>query len=627
MSAQDISKFVAGFKDAIKDYEEAIRTGKDANAALERGLESAVRSANNFSGAIGSAATGLEAFSKLSISNTNSFGGLIDSIESARASFEKFAAGVKGIPIAGNILDPILGAFDKTAELAKTAAQATENFAKAYDGADKGTRENIATQFKYAAALGMTFDQAEKNNKAFQNLIATNSEFAQSGIYFGGEEFRLAVQNLQAAGISMDELSRASNVSSQGMNNVQMMTLQAKAMGMDVSEYSRKMADMIRKTGLSTEDSMKMMAGAQELSSETGLRLDEVTQSLEGVVGGFQRMGTTMDFGRPILKGFADSVKEVGLGIEQAKDLSSEFSKSLLGIVNNPALAYVTAMKGGFEGAMGGPGGVLNPSIQMQAMMLNQEPGSQAELARNLSSGIREMLTSTTGGEIVNVNQAAAGDASTQSRFTQQQMMLGSVYGISDITTQSRVLEYLQQQDEAMASGDDELVQKIDEQISNAIKGNDRVLDVQQKISQSIDKSLILLQEQVNLAKVSYGKPMEDQVMKLISEISDLSNQLIEDSGNEELKGKRDSKQLSLDMLVGVAGDAAKKAESGAGEPTDPGQPGSQTVGNKNVSKDLDNSPKTLNVVLTAPKDLRAEVTSGALSASGFTVNIAHIRN
>jgi methyl-accepting chemotaxis protein len=334
MTAQEIKTLISGLKEAIDEFNKAAKEGKDGSSVFEKNLDSLFKTANNFTGAMGDTARALDSFSKLSISNSNSFGGLVDVIESGEMAVKKLSAAIGGMPIFGEILKPFSQTFERVSEGIRVAAQAGENFAKVYDGMDKGTRENIATQFKYAAALGMTFDQAEKNNEAFNNLIAANSEFARVGTYFGGEDFRKGIESLQQAGISMEELSRASGVSSRGMNNMQVMTLQAKAMGMDISDYSRKMADMIRKTGLSTEDSMKMMAGAQELSSETGLRLDEVTQSLEGVVSGFQRMGTTMDFGRPILKGFAQSVKEVGLGIEQAKDLSSEFSKSLLGIVN-----------------------------------------------------------------------------------------------------------------------------------------------------------------------------------------------------------------------------------------------------------------------------------------------------
>jgi hypothetical protein len=431
--------------------------------------------------------------------------------------------------------------------------------AKSYDGLDKGTRDLIKTQWEYTANLGLTFDQAVKNKDAYIGLIKANSDLADSGTYFDSEKFKSGLANLQKAGLLMEDLAEASKFAGGSMNNMQVMTAQASAMGMDISTYSSKMASMVRKSGLSIEDSMKLMASAQSIASETGLRVDDVTQSLESASNGFQKMGTTMDFGRPILKGFADSIKDVGLGIEQAGDLASEFSKSLLGIVNNPALAYVTAMKGGFAGAMGGPGGVLNPSIQMQAMMLDQSPGSQAELAKNLSTGMREMLTSQTGGEIITLKEAAAGDAGTQSRFYSQQQMLGSIYGIQDTTTQSRVLEYLEKLENATAEGDQEQIDKINQQIAEATKGNDKVFDIQQKISASLDKSVLLMQEQLFLAKENFIRSGgEEKILNAIESFTNQAESIMgspgEDSESRMASAKKDLEKLITEKVQEAAG-------------------------------------------------------------------------
>jgi len=408
------------------------------------------------------------------------------------------------------------------------------------------------------------------------------------------------------------------------MNNMQMMALQAKAMGMDISEYSRKMSDLIRKNGMSVEDSMKMMAGSQELASETGLKLDEVTQSLDSATSGFQRMGTTMDFSRPILKGFADSVKEVGLGITQAADLSAEFSKSLLGIVNNPALAYVMAMKGGVGGGMGGPGGVLNPSIQMEARMLDQSPGNQADMARQQAMATKEMIASMTGGNIITLKQAAA-SPELQTQFETQRQMLGSFLGINDRQTQSRVLEILSNLDQATAAGDEELAQKIGDQIEEAKTANDKTLDVQQKISQTLDKSIILMQEQLNLQKADVGKSIEKNVMTAIREITDLSEKLSKTEDSEEidrLTKLRGEKEKSLDKLIGSAGDAAKENDGGKKTmPTDTA-PGQGQVGNTNTSAALGTSKTEAVVILQHDMPITAQVSQGALSAAGFKIRV-----
>ena len=92
---------------------------------------------------------------------------------------------------------------------------------------------------------------------------------------------------------------------------------------------------------------------------------------------------------------------------------------------------------------------------------MDQTPGSQAELAKNLSEGMRETLKSFTGGDIITVKEAAAApELSTQ--FYTQQKMLGSTYGISDSATQNRVLEYLSQLEDATYAGDDETAKMLE---------------------------------------------------------------------------------------------------------------------------------------------------------------------
>jgi hypothetical protein len=326
------------------------------------------------------------------------------------------------------------------------------------------------------------------------------SELAQKGFYINALEFQAATKALQEQGFAMDALAESSGDAANGLNNVQAMTMQAKAMGKDVGTYAKEMGDMVRKSGLSMEDSMKLMASTQDISRDTGLRVDEVTQSLNSATSGFQRMGTTIGFGMPLLRGFASSITEVGLGISQAGDLAADFSKSLLNITNNPALAYIASMKGGFSGSMGGGGGVLNPSIQMQAMMMDQGPGAQEELAKNLSIGMRETLKSFSGGDIISVKQAAA-SPELQSRFYTQQQMLGSQFGISDTATQNRVLEYLQKLEEATYAGDEEAAASFERQIAEAAKGNNQTMSIQEKMSLAMDQAVIIAQDQLAYQK------------------------------------------------------------------------------------------------------------------------------
>lgn len=620
---QDLLEKVQKIEKAIEAFNSAQKRGVDGSKKLEDAFDGIFSSAESASRSLETAGGAMDQFSKLAINGSNSFDGLVGVLGKGGTAVSQLALSFKQFPIIGGLLAPAINAIENTSKALVTAAEFAQGFAAAYDGIDKGTREAKDTQYKFAASLGMTFDQAEKNTSIFQDLIKANSDFAKSNVYFNGNDFRGGIAALQAAGISIQDLAKSSGVATNGMNNMQAMTMQSKAMGMDIGEYSRKMADMVRKSGLSIEDSMKMMAGVQDLSSETGLKLDEVTQSLENATSGFQKMGATMDFGRPVLKGFAESVKEVGLGISQAGDISAEFSKSLLGIVNNPALAYITAMKGGFGPEMGGGGGVLNPSIQMQAMMLDQSPGGQAELAKNLSAGMKEMLTSTTGGDIVTLKQAAA-SPELQTQFYTQQQMLGSVYGINDTTQQSRVLEYLAELDKATAAGDDELVQKINEQIKDATKANDKTLDVQQKISQSIDRSLVLMQEEINLRKASpEGKSIEADVMKTINEITKLSEDLIGVTDKDEIKGLEAQIKEQESKLPGFAAGVAAKVQAADSPGAIPSgtQLGTSTVAGGSTAASVTSAPVVNYITVSGLPAVTVEATAGSTSAGIPPIN------
>ena len=585
-------ELISQLRKVVEAYDKAKREGRDANAELTQGLRGITEGTRDVASGLDSMGNALSGFSKLSIDGKNSFEGLSVSLKQGISSLKSFTEVAESVPLLSTLMAPLVGTLKVAMDTMSNVIDITKNMAEAYDGIDQGTRELTKNQYGYAAGLGLTFDQAVKNTSAFQGLIKANSELSASGIYFDSDDFKRGVDVLQSAGIAMEDLTRASGVASGGLNNMQAMSLQAKAMGMDIGEYSRKIADMVRKNGISIEESMSLMASSQSIAGETGLKVDEVTQSLESATSGFQKMGATMDFGRPVLKGFADSVREVGLGIGQAGDLAADFSKSLLGIVNNPALAYMTAMKGGFGGGMGGPGGILNPSIQMQALMLDQKPGAQAELASNLSMGMREMLKSQTGGEIITVKEAAAGDAATQSRFYTQQQMLGSMYGISDTTTQSRVLEYLEQLETATAEGNKEQVDKINQQIADATNANDKTFDIQQKIAQSLDKSLILAQEQLNVQKASFiDKGGESAILSKIDAMTNISEKMLGAKGSEleGLKSDYDKAKADLFKLENIkdkidsarSGNAAEVPPASAGTGNAPRESGlgSSSVG------------------------------------------------
>lgn len=474
-----------------------------------------------------------------------------------------------------------------------------------YDSMDEGLRGFGKEQFKIAGSIGATFEESEKFAKSYRGIIQANSELSRDGLYIGSDDVKETITTLQTAGISIDDLAKKIDVFGAKMSYAQAMAAQARAMGMTIADYDSKIAAMVRKNGLTMDDSMKLMAASQQIARDTGLTVDEVTKSLDGASSGFQRMGTTMDFGRPILRGFAESVKDVGLGIAQAGDLASEFSKSLINIVNNPALAYITSLKGGLS--MGSGGGILNPSIQMQSKMMDQTPGAQAELARSLSEGMRDTLKAFTGSDIITVKKAAE-SPELQTKFYTQQQMLGSTYGINDAMTQNRVLEYLEKLGEATYAGDDEMASGIEKQIQETLNANDKTFGIQEKMSQSMEKTVILLQDQAQILKLQFIQQLKSRGLDgsdLIKQLRSADKVIESARGTYSKKVVDDEIKSFMDGLVDLQASTKTSADKTATIPPatadgDSAQFGSSEVAQQSATTQIGG---TLNINLIEPKN------------------------
>lgn len=575
----------------------ANNTIADATVQLAAGTEKAVTAIDSLSNAGFKNSKILESMAAAGKSASGAIGDLF-------GSFSKLAGGLD------------LSIFQSINSALTSAVTIAANVADGYDSIDEGLRGFGQEQFRIAGSIGATFEESEKFVRSYREIIKANSELSRDGLYIGSDDVKETIKTLQTAGISIDDLSKKVEVFGVKMSYAQAMAAQAKAMGMTIADYDSKIAAMVRKSGLSMDDSMKLMAASQDIARDTGLTVDEVTKSLDGASSGFQRMGTTMDFGRPILRGFAESVKDVGLGIAQAGDLASEFSKSLINIVNNPALAYITSLKGGLSTGTGG--GVLNPSIQMQSKMMDQTPGAQAELARSLSAGMRDTLKSFTGSDIITVKKAAE-SPELQTKFYTQQQMLGSTFGISDTMTQNRVLEYLEKLEEATYAGDDEMAAGIEKQIQETLSANDKTFSLQEKMSQSMEKTVILLQDQAQILKLQFtqqlkaagltGDSLTKQLRSFDKEISKGVIKYDEQAGDELIKtlvGLDASTRASADKTASIP-PATQGPDSGAQIGT------SKSTGSQGVTNQIGG---TLNIVITQPQGMEANVTYDGLGSS-----------
>ncbi len=604
-----------GLEDFVKQLEAAGISAKD----LKRYLDDTVGAADSVSSSVNNVSRALESFSRAGMGNNDVLDSLVKTSSGLSRSFDDIGNALGRLPVVGKFASAFIAPFEAANGILENMVTTAVGVVGAIDNVDAGLRGFSEEQFKVAGSLGASFEESEKFAKSYRDIIKSNSELARQGLYIGSSDVKDLATKLQAAGIAIDELGDRSTAAAGKLNNAQAMAAQAKAMGMDMGTYGERISSMMRKSGMSMDDSMKIMAASQDIARDTGLRVDEVTASLDGATNGFQRMGTTMDFARPVLKGFSESIKDVGLGITQAGDLAADFSKTLLGIANNPALAYITSMKGGFMGGTGG-GGVLNPSIQMQAAMLDQSPGAQAEMAKNLSLGIRDTLKSFTGSDIITVKEAAA-SPELQSKFYTQQQMLGSVYGISDTTTQNRVLEMLTKLEEATYSGDEEMASTLEKQINDTLQNNDKNFSLQEKISQNIEKTVMIAQEQLQIGKMSLiqgltkpGTPIERSLLEAQTSLSTLDKFMSDMSSK---KYENNSEGELLQHISNIREEESKGMKKTYGVPPESAGTSGAVVGTTSVAGTGPQAaaPAEIRVHVTAEEGYDVQVTGGATAA------------
>ena len=503
---------------------------------------------------LGHAASAAKAFSNAGIASSDVLGSMFDATSKASDAIVSLKNGFGLLSsVATASFQPALDAFGSINDSLDTFLKASKDAIQIYDNLDSGIRDFTANQYKLGASIGATFEESKGFADSYRDIIKANSDLSRDGFWIKPEELKNTIGEMQKLGVSVDDIAKKTGIfGGAELSYAQGMTLQAKAMGMDVGAYTTKIAGMVRTNGMSMEESMKLMANSQDIARETGLKVDEVTGSLDRATSGFAKMGMTMDFGRPILKGFADSIKDVGLGIAQAGDLTATFTASLSKIINDPALAYITSMKGGMAG-MGG-GGILNPSIQMQASMLDNDPESKAKMAKDLSEGMRDTLKSFTGGDIITVKQAAE-SPELQTKFYTQQQMLGSTFGISGTENQNRVLEYLAKLEDATAAGDNKSAELLQKQISDALQGTDKTMSLQEKMSANIEADVMISQEHLQIAKMNLTKEFGPQGMDKWNSILQLLDEATR-SGDSE---KRKVAETQLSEFVKNMADNAKK--------------------------------------------------------------------
>lgn len=489
-----------------EDLKHTSDTSKEASEninALTKYIENYSNVNNALYRSLGSSTTAMQSFSETVKGLSSIMSGPLNlaSIFTDKLGETGLSAGFKGAASALESFTSFLGG-----DLVQSGAAALA----VLDGQSAGFRKLDKEYLAYTRSFGLGLDKARELSsslstervsefgKAF-NMTAEEVANFNASLLKTNISLDTSFSNIEAGGMSMKFYSAAMAV--------------AQASGMEVGTATRNLNDMIAKQGMSAEAALEALAGYSDISKETGLNIDTVSNALVQSISGLQKMGTTIDFGKPILKGFAESFKEVGLGIEGASDAASSFTQNLARMSTDYAMSYILNQKGGMGGQPGGT--ILSSSIETRARMLEagDDTGKQADIAVEMAKSLKDSIESFTGSGLITLKEAAK-DQSLQQTFYLQEQMVSKFTGVTDVASLDRIMEMLPKIAKMEKTGDQEGAQQLAKSIQDAVSQRDQLMGEGEKLG-------ITLQNQV-ADQMNKTREVAESARDLAKEVIDL---------------------------------------------------------------------------------------------------------
>lgn len=401
---------------------------------------------------------------------------------------------VEKIPLIGApgkaALDGLQSITSAFSGLINSVGKGSQKFISSFDAQTRGLRDFENDMFALEKRFGGTIEESKKFADSIR--LASANDLARN-LRMTGTEMGRFVRATRNTSLRQGQLNQVVQTGAGSIELFGAATAFAAASSMELGTAAQLLNTLMNKQGKSAQEATNMFGMFVGVAKEAGLSVDDVAKNLNGAVSAFAKIGMAADFGKPILEGFSKTMKDMGLGIEESLALTTSLTGALAGLTNNYGMAYLTFQRGGLDINGGGSGGVLGSSIALQSAYLEAEKtGDQATISDQLVRGMRDTLSSFTGGDIVTVQQANE-DASLQNQFYIQQQMLKSSYGIGDDNTAARVLDMLSQLDDAARSGDSDAQKNLREQIQKEVEGRDKTLDEMEKVNRNLETQINLM--------------------------------------------------------------------------------------------------------------------------------------
>jgi hypothetical protein len=480
MSDEKLRKLQEEFKQFRANGKAAANAADDLNASIGQFIATGAKATdrlNDVSTAYADMQKAMKGAASMSASLTLGISGLLTKIPLIGTIAGSAAAAVGGIGTA-------------FMHLAEVAAGAPKVFIEGMDKWTAPLRRTEGQMFDLHKRFGGTIEEAKKFTDTMR--LASDNPLAKS-LFMSTNEMIKFVAATERTQLTQTQLNQTVQTGAGAIELFGAAAAFARSSNIEMSTAAELLNTLMNKQGKSAQEATNMFGLYIGVAEETGLSIDKVAGSLNGAVANFAKIGMAADFGKPIMEGFAKTMNDMNLGIEESIGLSSGLTQSLAGLTNNYGMAYLTFQRGGLDIGGGGGGGVLGSSIALQAAYMDADKtGDQAVIGDQLVRGMRDTLASFTGGDIVTVQQANE-DSSLQNQFYTQQQMLKSSFGIQDDNSAARVLDMLSRLDDATRSGDVEAQKHLKEQIAKEKKGTDLTLDEMQKVNKKLEIQINLM--------------------------------------------------------------------------------------------------------------------------------------
>jgi hypothetical protein len=461
-------------------------------------LKEITADADATSKALTEAASSIERLSRLGSQTTKEVGGITNAFGDLETSALRLTSALKGgVTAVTSILSatPALGplfeglgknigfSVDVLDTFIGVASDALELAFNLFDAPSRDVRSFADGVFDLNKRFGGTIEQAF----VFADVMKaeTMSPFARA-LHLTRDEMIAFANATGRTNITLEQQGKIVDTGIGRTNLLAATMALASASSLTVTEGAGLLNTALNKQGKSAQDALEIMGLFTGVARETGLSIDDVSSNLNSAVGNFTKLGISADFGVPLLQGFARVMMDMGLGIENATDLTTGLSSALASLTTDYANAYIMFQRGGLEMGGSGGGGALGASIGLQAEVLKADrTGDQSSLATQLAKGMRDTLASFTGGNIVTVEQADK-SPELQTQFYTQQQLLQNQFGIKDAASANRTLELLAQIDDATRAGDLDAKASLEKQLTHEKEGRDLTLDEFEKANRHL---------------------------------------------------------------------------------------------------------------------------------------------